>query len=217
MTLHPLLRKTSFSRSSIKGEIDIFFSASIAITANTGVGKSTTLRNLRQRFSPIMRFVSGGDLMRLRAEQFGFPNIESFANYNKLHPEDGHDQWLDSQLAFFGSQNFTVIESRLAHLVAPHAFTVKLTCPTDVRAERRLKDRPNSTFAVEKQLIVDRDADDAHRYSKLYPDCMWADDQFDLVIDTSVRSIDEVVEDIVDGHHAWVEDKQGKLCFEVIV
>ncbi len=161
-----------------------------------------------------MRFVSGGALMRVKAQQHGM-DIEAFSQYNRSNPEKGIDLWLDQQLAALASQNFHVLESRLAHMLSPAACRIKLICPIEVRASRRAE---QLKLPVEKvlRMIQDRDADDNTRYRNLYPGCIWPDHEFDAVVNTEENSPEQVVAEILETHKSWKRAFEAQLCSDVI-
>lgn len=193
---------------------EIYFSNQISITSLTGCGSSTTLNMLKERLKNFpYRFVSGGFIMRSIASSFRseeFPNgmtIEQFAKYNREHPEDQFDLKCDQMLSQFAEQNWSIIEGRLPHIMAPHSFRVLLNCDATIRAERRRAQKyPEMSVEEVLQLIEKRDNDDNARYEKLYPGCLWPDSDYDLVIDTGKFSPDQVVEKIIDEHTKWANE-----------
>lgn len=211
-----MLSLVSFTPEDLVKVAERYFSAAVSITSESGVGSSTAMKGLIRKMNGFTRAVSGGGLMRMRAENLGI-SIEDLAaeaaagNYC-------HDQWLDAQLALFGVQNHTLMESRLAHLWMPMAFRVKLVCPIDVRAERRASQLSRSVHLV-KQEIIQRDVHDNTRYASLYPGCLWGDDSFDVVVNTAERNELEVVNDIINAHKSWCDVKasRGLICSDVFI
>ncbi len=199
-----------FSRSSLA-----IFSHQISITSLTGAGSSTLRKNLLG-FLPQApwRFVSGGMLMRAKAQELGM-TIEQFATYNRDHPEKGYDKWLDTTIEELGTHNWVVAEGRLPHIFMPHAYRVRLECSSEVRARRR-RDQEFPDLSVEQVMkkIIARDEDDNTRYEKLYPGCMWSDNDFDLIVDTEKMSPGEVAVAVVENHQ---RDSQfsNKVIYEV--
>lgn len=184
------------------------FSNQFSITSQTAAGKTTCLKGLREKLEGTApyRWVSGGALMRAKAESLGM-TIEEFATFNREHPEEGYDRWLDQTIAVLGQHNWVVCESRLSHVFMPSAFKVLLKCEPMERARRRAKDNDGD---VDKALqkILGRDRDDNERYERLYPGCLWPDSDFDLVIDTTHRSDPcQSVNEILESHRSWLAGK----------
>lgn len=184
-------------------------SYSIAVTSTPGAGSSIFLKRMRLRF-PDFRCISGGDIMRRRAEEFGFSTIGEFADYNRKHPEDGHDKWCDDRLREFGKQNFCICESRLAHANMRWAFKVLLFCSTFESARRIFSDEERyarefhgKTFEEIKTAIELRDLNDRTRYEKLYPGSVWSPSDFDFVLDTQKYSPKQIENLVLNAHFHW--------------
>jgi cytidylate kinase len=128
-----------------------------------------------------------------------------------------HDEWLDKQLVLFGSQNHIVMESRLAHLWCPMAFNVRLVCSIETRSARRAE-QANIAIETAQELIETRDVNDNSRYASLYPGCLWANNGFDLVIDTGTTSAEQTVSCILEKHTQWVRIKKERsiLCEDAV-
>ena len=186
-----------------------YLSDVITITSATGVGSSSTLKALQARLGMPWRFVSGGALMRTFAKQRGM-TIDEFAAHNRAHPEEGWDRKLDDMLAGFGRQNFTVIESRLAHSFVPHRVHLLLSCDPAIRTHRRMRDT-GEDFETTLARILRRDDDDDGRYAKLYPGCLWPVADFDVVLDTAKYAVDDVCLQICEAHSTWKSGRQGLL------
>ncbi len=114
------------------------FRNQISITGKSGVGTSTLVTELRNHFiDPRWRWVSAGEIFRRRGAEFGFPDINAFAAFNRLHPEAGHDKWCDEQIAEAAKSDGVVGEGRIVQHFMPWAFHVLVICGTKVCAERR--------------------------------------------------------------------------------
>lgn len=211
-----MLSLMSFTHLEVGSVTPGYFHNAVSITSESGVGSTTTVKGLMEKKNGYTRSVSGGGLMRLRAKSCGL-TIEELAAAGATG-DYSHDKWLDTQLAQFGVQNNTVMESRLAHLWMPMAFKVKLVCPLDVRAERRASQLSRSVYVVKKE-IEERDHHDNTRYASLYPGCLWHDEVFDVVVNTAERTSSEVVADIIESHRRWFATKveRNLVCFELFM
>lgn len=211
-----MLSLQSFTHQDVAGVTPGFFHNAVSITSESGVGSTTTMKGLMEKKNGFTRSVSGGGLMRLRAKSCGL-TIEELAAAGATG-DYSHDKWLDTQLAQFGVQNNTVMESRLAHLWMPMAFKVKLVCPLDVRAERRASQLSKPVHVVKRE-IEERDDNDNTRYGSLYPGCLWHYEVFDLVVSTAERTPPEAVGDIIKAHQRWFATKveRGLACFELFM
>lgn len=183
----------------------IFLPRSISITSETAVGSTTTVKLLVERLgAPSVRVLSGGDIMRAFAKERGM-KIEDFAKYNREHPEEGWDKRCDDQIVLESQTGNLIVEGRLVHVFAKQSFHVLLTCPFDVRAERRYKDLKYKGYSLSevREMVSGRDNNDRERYLKLYPGCDWPEEDFDLVVSTETNSPEVVVEKIISGHQSW--------------
>lgn len=188
------------------------FSKLFTISGDTGVGTSTTVELLYQilKEDRRMRFVSAGDIMRREAKERGI-SIDDFVKMK----EDGLscDERIDAETEKYGTQNFGMIESRIAHGLVPAAFHIKLKCPTNIRAERRRLTPAFSHLSlveVEK-YIIERDEADKARFDSLYTGYDWVDSDFDLVISTDNLNIPiQNARLILDEHEKWLKKLSTK-------
>jgi cytidylate kinase len=186
------------------------FQNHISITADSGVGSTTTAKKLHQilGYTP-WRWVNAGAIMRIFAKERGM-TIEEFAAYMNEHTEEKYDERCDRMIEHFGEHDYVIFEGRLVHFFAPQAFHVRLVCDPRVRAERRAKDAGLSVQDMYEK-IVERDRRNAERYLQVYgSDCLWPDEKFDLVLDTGVLSPDTIAERILSGHAEWAKGRSLK-------
>lgn len=194
------------------------FNYQITISGASGVGTTTTLKKLQAIYGMGWRYVSAGSMMREFAAREGM-TIEVFVEACRDGTLDGEhfDEVLHDTMREFARQNNTVLEGRLAHLYAPLAFHVLITCPLDVRAARRQRDTEHVSMAEMMRRIMDRDAADETRLNSMYPGWQWPEKSFDFVLDTSVPMIhDSVGAAIVDAHSAWLFDR-SRTTYTVMV
>ncbi len=193
-----------------------FFPDKISISSLSACGRSTLLKLLREALGEGYSYVSAGDTMRMIAQQLGFPDIEAFARFNRKHPEAGHDYAVDEMMNCRGAYRCAVFEGRLTHLVLLGDYKVRLKCPIEVCARRRAAQLGKRYSRVLDRLRR-RDQDDVFRYEELYhKGCMWTDDMFDLVIDTSECCPLVTRNLVLDGHRRWVAEKAalGQLVYD---
>lgn len=186
-----------------------FLSFLFTITSLTAAGKSSLIEGLKTKFVSMnikMDFVSVGAIMRNYAKELGFSSIEVFSQYNRAHPEACYDQKCDDFIRDIGNKNYQVIEGRLPHVFVPKGFHILIDCPLEIRSKRRYEKQNSDKLSLDeiKRLIEQRDKDDQARYEVLYSGCSWAHDDFDLVIDSSVKTIDEEVKEIFAVWNKWI-------------
>jgi len=188
----------------------MIFKNQISITADSGVGSTTTSRKFIEHvgISP-WRWVNAGAIMRELAKERGM-TIDEFNAYSLSHPEEKVDELCDNMIRHFAEHDYVVFEGRLVHYFAPSAFHVLLVCPPEVRAVRRAKDFPGITEKEIFKKIKVRDSINKERYSKIYGrDVLWEESKFDLVLDTNEFTPDEIVRKIIETHKEWISGISG--------
>jgi cytidylate kinase len=186
----------------------MLFKHQISITADSGVGSTTTSKVLHNYLglSP-WRWVNAGAIQRLFAEERGM-TIEEHNQQSLKNIDEQYDEKCDGMVKYFAEQDYVLFEGRLVHHFAPEAYHVLLVCDPETRAMRRTKDFPGSTEEEILNKIRDRDEVNNKRYILKYgPDVLWSQDKFDLVLDTVQFSPDEICQKIIEGHKKWLEEK----------
>ncbi len=196
-----------------------WYSNGITISADAGAGKSAAIRGLREFYIDDwrVRFISMGKVMREIGELHGFKTIEEFTDYILEHPDMGFDEMIDTEQALYGSQNHTVIESRLAHAFCPHFYHVVLLCPSRIRAERRQGDEKYKDLSIDEieRQICKRDQNDRTRYERMYPGSLWVPEDFDQIIYTDKTTKEEVPQLIIKGHKDWLDERIEHIRYSI--
>src|SRR3989338_3084419 len=178
----------------------------ITISGYAGSGKSTVAKFLAQRLN--LKHYSIGDLFREIARE---KNI-SIVELNKMLESDATiDDMLDKKQADLGKKedNF-VIDGRLAALFIPHAkVKVFLDADEEIRAQRILKESRNveksSSIQDAINKIRTREESEIKRYTKLYNFNCYDRNKYNIVINTTKISPEEVVGKII----SEMEKKNG--------
>jgi len=177
----------------------------ISITGDLGSGKSTVSRLLCERLN--YDYVYTGKIQRAIAQKYQMTTLE-LNKYAETHPEI--DAEIDSTFKSLNDSTDLIVDSRLAWFFIPNSFKVFLQTDVMVSAKRISNDnqRENEGYlsteeAVEK--IRARKSSENKRYMELYgADCNDLS-QFDLVIDTSHITPEEVADRIVESYHIWLK------------
>lgn len=175
----------------------------ITITGDLGSGKSAVSKYLESELGfPIY---STGKIQREIAEKYGMTTLE-LNRYAETHPEI--DDEIDDFSKDLGKQDRSVIvDSRLAWFFMPTSFKIYMTVTPDEAVRRIMGDqRQSESYASPeeaKEKIAARKKSENERFLELYgADC--ADmGNFDLVVDTTGRSIDEVKDHILNAFQQW--------------
>lgn len=166
--------------------------ALLTISGLPGTGTTTISLLLQEKLG--YSYVYSGELFRLLAEEHHM-SLSEFGAYCETHPEI--DRELDDkQLLLLDSDNL-ILEGRLSGWLAythhKDAFKILLTADLDTRVARIVK-RESGDLQARKQEIQQREQSEAKRYHTYYNTDPNKQDYYDLVIDTSNKSPDEIVQ-----------------------
>ena len=169
----------------------------ITISGKAGSGKSTVAKQLAKKLK--LKHYSIGDLMRQIAKE---KNI-SLNKLSKLAEKDKSiDTELDKKNIELREEDNFVIDGRLtAYFIHYAELKVFLDCNDNIRAERIQKDErkeeksKNIKGLIKK--IKQREQSERKRYKKLYNVDYCDKKLYNLFIDTTNLSINEVVEEIM--------------------
>lgn len=164
----------------------------ISIFGLAGTGTSSCGKLLAEKLR--YNFISAGNIVRQIASERGLDLHE----YEKvLNSNSDLDKEFDDKIEKIGKeQNNLVIDSRLAWYFIPHSIKIKFVCDDTVRFNR-ICARENISFEKVREVTLFRENSHAKRYDEIYGISKYdADEHFDLIIDTTNISVDEVVDKI---------------------
>lgn len=184
----------------------------ITIAGKLGSGKSSTAKKVAEILG--YKHLSSGDFMRDIANERGISLME----LNQIAEKDNSiDKELDDRNIEIGKQSDIVIDSRLGFHFIPESFRVYLDLHPEIAAERILKDKENNpnrlkednrAFDTKEDImksIVDRQESEKSRYDKIYGiKDVSCSDNYDLIIDTSKYSLEEVAQKITEEYKKWL-------------
>ena len=172
----------------------------ISITGDLGSGKSSVAKMLSDKLG--YKFLSTGAIQRRLALEKGMNTLE-FNNYTDHNKEI--DDYIDQHLKDINNINEPyVIDSRLAWFFIKNSFKVYLNTNKKIAAQRILNDNNRIsepiTTEIEKKIEESemRRNSEMSRFKKNYGVKYDINSSFDLVLDTSYISIEEVVQKILD-------------------
>ncbi|MDP2103870.1 MAG: cytidylate kinase family protein [Candidatus Gracilibacteria bacterium] len=172
----------------------------ITLGGHLGSGKSTLGKAIAEHFT--FERYSTGDFMRDMALERGI----SLIDLNLASEKDGGiiDAILDDRQKQFGlTKDHFIIDGRLAFHFIPHALKIFLTVDPEEAARRIFED--TSRAGVESHTNIDevlenikiRRSSENERYKKYYNISIHNMDLYDIVIDTTGLSPNEVAEKII--------------------
>ncbi len=168
----------------------------ITFSGTHGAGKTTTARAVAERLG--YEYYSVGAIMRDIAAERNV-TIKEFAEHLAREPE--LDREVDLRTKALSGKTHLVVDARMGWFFLPNSLKVFVTAPLSVRAARafadpRKADGFESEYNAASQLEA-RQEQISQNLVKLYGVDPYQESHFDLVIDTSEKSVDEVVDLIV--------------------
>lgn len=177
----------------------------ITIWWKAGSGKWTVSKLLAKELE--YEIISIWDMKRKLAAEMWINIIE----FNKMwdNPEKSAEfdlKYEEYQQNLKLSDNI-ILDSRLWFYAQPHAFKILLDVDEEIAWERIFKaERDTDKHASKKhaiQQVKERNSSDEERYQKLYNVDLWNPSNYNLVIDTSERTPEEVLQIIIDEFKAY--------------
>lgn len=173
----------------------------ITISGVAGAGKSTIAKLLSKKLK--LKHYSTGGYMREMAEKKGITlgELGKIAE-NDRRVDDKLDDW---QKKIDKDKDNFVIDSRLGWHFIHDAFKIFLDCEVDIAVKRIFKDKSISRksekktndFESTKKKIFKRILCEKKRYKKLYGIDYYDKKNYNLIIDTTNKTKQQVVDEIV--------------------
>ena len=185
----------------------------ISLAGDLGSGKSTVSAILIERLSAT--YYSTGAICRAIAAKHGMTIVE-MNKYMETHPEIDHE--IDDGLrALADKHENMIIDSRMAWHFVKGTFRVYMTTELEESAKRILRaNREGDHAATIEEMAEDiraRKASERLRYREQYGvDCKDLSN-YDLVVDSTYASPEEVAECILSAFAAWREDHTRRMAY----
>ena len=181
----------------------------ITLSGELGSGKSTVANYLISKMP--FRIVSAGLLFRQLAAKHGM-SAKEFNEFIESDPK--YDHYVDDTMAELGRTDDKIIfDSRMAWHFVPRSFKIYLYVDVDTATERIFNDKGRvsesySDKATARQEIIDRRKSELLRYQNFYHCDLDDYSNYDLIVDTSHASRDEVNELVYNSFKAFEEGKE---------
>ena len=181
----------------------------ITLSGELGSGKSTVANYLISKMP--FRIVSAGLLFRQLAAKHGM-SAKEFNEFIENDPK--YDHYVDDTMAELGRTDEKIIfDSRMAWHFVPSSFKIYLYVDVDTATERIFNDtgRVSESYsdkATARQEIIDRRKSELLRYQNFYHCNLDDYSNYDLIVDTSHASRDEVNELVFNSFKAFDEGKE---------
>lgn len=180
----------------------------ITITGSLGSGKSAVSSILKEKLG--IEVESIGSILRKMAQNYGMSTNE-FNKYIETHPEVDYE--LDEFVKNEGLKTTPkIFDSRLAWHFIPQSFKIFLYVKDEIAAKRVFNDnnRVNEKYESESHalsLIIERRKSEVFRYKKQYNVELENLHNYDLVIDTSHSSPEQIANKIISSLEGNLENQ----------
>ena len=177
----------------------------ISLAGDLGSGKSTVGEILSEKYN--LKKVSIGQILREMAQAHSM-TVAEFNVYMETHPE--YDNLVDDKLKSYETQKGNYLfDSRMAWHFVPSGYSVymkvdvKTAAVRIMNAQRENEQYPSVDVAVEK--LTERRKSELIRYNSLYGVDIADMNNYDLVVDTSGRTPQEVASIIIENFEKWLK------------
>ena len=185
----------------------------ISLAGDLGSGKSTVADILLSRLSA--EYYSTGAIVRGIAEKRGM-TVTELNIYMETHPEI--DREIDDGIiALSEVDKLIVIDSRMAWHFTKGTFKVYLSCDVETSALRIMNANRTGEHSATLQETIDctraRRESEKKRYMTQYGVDIKDLTNYDLVVDTTYATPEQVAETIISSFLRWQDDKSFRRVF----
>jgi len=169
----------------------------ITISGFHGTGKSTIAKLLANKLGIL--YYSTGQAFRDLAKESNM-SLEEYTRFVEKHPDV--DKELDNKVVEMAKRGSIIIDSQLSgHILKSIAnFKIQLTCSLEERV-KRMAMRDQTSIAEKLKETTIREKSELERFKKLYnidlSDKEFTIAFFDLIIDTELLSIEDIIDKIL--------------------
>jgi predicted cytidylate kinase len=167
----------------------------ITISGTPGSGKSTVSELLEEKLN--IQYVYSGIVFRNLAKKYEM-SLDEFSKYCEANEDI--DKKLDEEQVKILKKGNVILEGRLAGWLAYQnnisAYKIMIDADINIRAER-VVNREQGDVEFRKQEIIQREESENKRYKEFYNIDLKDTSIYDLVIDSSNKTPEEIVDEIL--------------------
>jgi len=180
----------------------------ITLSGDLGSGKGAVSVAISEEIG--YSIYRNGEYFRKLAKEMNM-DVTEFNTYVSSHPEI--DQSIEKSAAEYAKDHDKiVVDARLGWYAIPDSFKVYLKVDIDVAAKRAFNDekrKSSESFATleeQKQDMIKRFNLENERYFTVYGVHKEDMSNYDLVVDTSNLTVEEVRDTILDEYEKWLSE-----------
>ena len=182
----------------------------ISITGKLGSGKSTVCNLLKDRYG--FEIYSTGAFQREVARNMGITTLEL---NKRLREDPSLDYVIDDavkKLSIERAQDKLIFDSRMAWHFADKSFKIFLTIePCEAARRVMLNQRGSEEFYADEDeacaKLIERSQVEQARFMQIYGVDYYDFNNFDLIVDTTRRTPEEILDIIMAAYNAYVTDE----------
>lgn len=182
----------------------------ISITGKLGSGKSTICNILKERYG--YEIYSTGTINREFARRLGISTLEL---NERLKEDPALDKEIDgtvTKLSIEKKDEKLIFDSRMAWHFAKDTFKIFLTIDPMEAATRVMKNQRGAEEHYETvedacEGLLKRGSVERERFIQIYGVDYFDHNNFDLIVDTTSRTPDEIVAIIIENYESYVKDR----------
>ncbi len=191
----------------------------ISITGKLGSGKSTVCKMIRDRYD--YEIFSTGAIQREVAREMGISTLELNKRMKQDHSLDTRIDEATTRLSRERRDCRLIFDSRMAWHFAEDTFKIFLTVDPTVAAQRVManpRDSEERYRSVEeaRDKLVERSRVEQSRFRELYGVDYSDYGNYNLVVDSSARTPEEIVDIIWEAFRAYQNDPVANRHIEVL-
>lgn len=167
----------------------------ITLSGTPGSGKSTIGQLLKKKLN--IDYVYSGEIFRDKAKKYNM-SLEEFGRY--CEKNENIDKELDEKQLEILKKGNVILEGRLAGWIAEKnnikALKIMINADLDTRVKRVIK-RENGNYKKRKNELLKREKSEETRYKKCYDIDLKDNSIYDLIIDSTDKSPNEILDIIM--------------------
>lgn len=182
----------------------------ITITWKAWSGKSTAAKALAERLW--YEYISIWSMRRIVAEKMWLNILE----FNELGERPENQKEFDLKYEEYQKSldptSKIVLESRLWFFCQPKSFKIFLTVDEESAAKRIFNNKRSTDDYTSWEEVLEktkiRDKEDVERYKELYNVDYSDFKNYDLILDTTIKNVDETVDEIIEPFNKYKKNQQ---------